>query len=133
MAINIRGVAPLLEVFDMPTSIAFYCHVLGFRVVRTSQPGDSFHWALLKLNDVQLMLNTAYEDEERPPVPDRDRVVGHADTTLFFGCPDVDAAYTHLRAQGVDVEKPVVRDYGMKQLSVTDPDGFRLCFQWPAV
>ncbi len=107
MAIDIRGVAPLLEVFDMPTSIAFYCHVLGFEVVSKSKPGDRFHWALLKLNDVELMLNTAYENHERPPVPDPDRVVGHADTALYFGCPDV------------DVEKPIIQSYGMKQLYVT--------------
>ena len=132
MAIAIRGVTPLLEVFDMPTSIAFYCHRLGFEVVSTSAPGDHFDWALLRLDGVELMLNTAYEDHERPPAPDPDRVLGHADTTLFFGCPDVDAAYAHLRTHGIDVEEPVVRDYGMKQLTVTDPDGFKLCFQWPA-
>ena len=35
MAINIdiRGLAPLLQVFDMPTSIKFYCDVLGFEIV----------------------------------------------------------------------------------------------------
>lgn len=132
MAIAIRDVTPLLEVFDMPTSIDFYRHVLGLEVVNTSEPGDRFDWALLKLNDAALMLNTAYEDHERPPAPDPDRVAGHADTTLFFGCPDVDAAYSYLHGLGVDVEEPIVRDYGMKRLWITDPDGFKLCFQWRA-
>ncbi len=132
MAIDIRGLAPLLEVFDMPTSIAFYRDVLGFEVVSTSEPGDRFDWALLELNGVELMLNTAYEDHERPPAPDPARIAAHADTGLFFGCPDVDAVYRHLRAQGVALEEPTIRHYGMKQLHVTDPDGFNLCFQWPA-
>jgi catechol 2,3-dioxygenase-like lactoylglutathione lyase family enzyme len=39
MGIEIRGMAPLLQVFDMPTSIAFYRDVLGFEVVTTSKPG----------------------------------------------------------------------------------------------
>jgi uncharacterized glyoxalase superfamily protein PhnB len=78
------------------------------------------------------MLNTAYEDHARPPAPDPDRVAGHADMTIYFGCPDVDGAYRQLRAQGLDVEAPVIQAYGMKQLYVTDPDGFSLCFQWPA-
>jgi uncharacterized glyoxalase superfamily protein PhnB len=78
------------------------------------------------------MLNTAYEAGERPAAPDPARVAGHADTTLFFGCPDVDAAYALLRERGVEVEPPVVRDYGMKQLSLSDPDGYGLCFHWPA-
>ncbi|HYL91892.1 MAG TPA: VOC family protein, partial [Alphaproteobacteria bacterium] len=48
MAIDVRGLAPLLQVFDMPTSIAFYRDVLGFEVVATSQPGkERFGWALL--------------------------------------------------------------------------------------
>jgi len=62
MAIEIRGMAPLLQVFDMPTSIGFYRDVLGFEVDSTSKPtGERFDWALLKLNGVELMLNTAYE------------------------------------------------------------------------
>jgi glyoxylase I family protein len=132
MAIDIRGSAPLLQVFDMPTSIAFYCDVLGFEIVSTSEPGPRFDWALLRLNGVELMLNTAYEDNQRPSAPDPSRVTGHADTAIYFGCPDVDTVYTHLRAQGINVKKPTIAHYGMKQLYVTDPDGFNLCFQWPA-
>jgi len=133
MAIDIRGLAPLLEVFDMPTSIRFYRDVLGFEIVSTSQPGDHFGWALLRLNGVEVMLNTAYEnDDERPPVPDPARVAAHADTGLFFGCADLDGAYRRLRDAGLNVKEPVVQSYGMRQLYVKDPDGYNLCFQWPA-
>src|ERR1700694_4448499 len=56
MGIEIRGMAPLLQVFDMPTSIAFYRDVLGFEVVTTSNPGaERFDWALLRLNGIELM------------------------------------------------------------------------------
>jgi len=118
----------------MPASIHFYRDVLGFELVSTSPPQseDRFGWALLRLNGVELMLNTAYEDGERPPAPDPARVAGHADTTLFFACADLDGAYRHLRAHGLKVEAPVVRHYGMRQLPVSDPDGYCLCFQWPA-
>jgi hypothetical protein len=44
----------------------------------------------------------------------------------------VDAAYEELRAKGVDVSKPHVASYGMKQISLRDPDGYGLCFQWEA-
>jgi uncharacterized glyoxalase superfamily protein PhnB len=133
MGIEIRGMAPLLQVFDMPTSIAFYREVLGFEVVSTSKPrGGRFDWALLKLNGVELMLNTAYEDEARPPAPDSTRTAAHDDTEIYFGCPDVDAAYAHLRSRGMNVSEPKVAPYGMKQMYVHDPDGYNLCFQWPA-
>ena len=36
MAIEVQGLAPLLQVFDMPTSIRFYRDLLGFTVVTTS-------------------------------------------------------------------------------------------------
>ncbi len=132
MKIEVRGVAPLLWVFDMPRSVRFYRDALGFEVVRTSESGEHFDWALLRLGDAELMLNAAYDREERPPAPDPARTAGHADVTIFFGCPDVDGAYALLRARGVDAKPPVVRPYGMKQLTVCDPDGFQLCFQWTA-
>ena len=37
---DIHGICPLLQVFDMPTAIRFYRDVLGFSVHATSQPGD---------------------------------------------------------------------------------------------
>jgi uncharacterized glyoxalase superfamily protein PhnB len=101
MGIEIRGMAPLLQVFDMPTSIAFY-RALGFEVVSTSKPHEErFDWALLKINGVELMLNTAYEDDARPTAPEPARIAAHYDTAIYFGCPDVDAAYTHLCSRGV--------------------------------
>ena len=132
MSIEVRGVCVLLQVFDMPTSVRFYRDVLGFEVVQTSvREGDQFDWGMLRLGEATLMLNTAYEQEYRPPQPDKVLVAGHGDTCLYFGCPDVDAAYRHLLDHGVEVEEPKVAPYGMKQLYLRDPDGYALCFQWP--
>src|ERR1700686_1947514 len=70
MAIDIRGMAPLLQVYDMPTSIKFYCEVLGFEIVTTDgKPVPNCDWVLLRRNGVELMLNTAYEAHQRPPKP----------------------------------------------------------------
>jgi len=134
MAIEVRGMTPLVQVYDMPTSVRFYRDVLGFEVVSTSPKlgEDRFHWALLRLDDVELMLNTLYEfDDERPAEPDRARTAAHGDMGFFIGCPDVDAAYEELRGKIAGLEKPKVAPYGMKQLSLSDPDGYGLCFQWP--
>jgi glyoxylase I family protein len=132
MPLELEGMVPLLQVYDMPTSIRFYCGQLGFELVNKSQTGNDFGWALLQLNGVELMLNTRYENDHRPPAPDPQRVAAHDDVCLYFGCRDVDAAYRYLTAQGFDVKKPVIRPYGMKQLTIVDPDGYPLCFQWPA-
>jgi len=133
MPIPVRHMAPLLQVFDMPTSIDFYCKVLGFEVVMSDdKPLPNVDWVLLELNGIQLMLNTAYEAPQRPEKPNAARTAAHRDTGLFFACPDVDAAYRYLVDQGVKLKEPKVAPYGMKQLYVDDPDGYALCFQWKA-
>ena len=48
VAIDIRGIAPLLSVFDMPTSLKFYCETLGFEVAATDgRPAPQFDWVML--------------------------------------------------------------------------------------
>lgn len=128
---DIHGVAPLLQVFDMPRAIRFYRDVLGFEVWGTSRPGDYCDWAGLRLNGAEVMLNTAYESDQRPPAPDPARIASHDDTCLFFGCKDLDQAYNYLRANGVDLKEPNVESYGMRQLWFHDPDGYGICFQCP--
>ena len=131
--LDIRGIAPLLSVFDMPASIRFYCDKLGFRIIGSDQkPAPDFDWVLLELNGVQLMLNTAYEKPERPANPDTVHIAVHEDVCLYFGVPDVDGAYEHLKSVGLQTKPPKVAPYGMKQLYLTDPDGYMLCFQWRA-
>jgi len=117
---------PLIQVFEMERSIHFYCSLLGFKIKQRSNG-----WAWLERGDIDLMLNTAYDPDAQPERPDARRVAAHKDTILFFGCPDVDEAYEHLRSHG-EVKKPRVAPYGMKQLFFKDPDGFGLCLQWRA-
>jgi len=134
MNIDLRGMTPLLQVFDMVASLKFYCDVLGFEVVQTDSntTAPNYNWVWLRRNEIDLMLNTAYEYGSRPQSPDPQRIASHGDTGLFIASPDIDAVYAHLLAKGIEVEKPNVAPYGMKQLYVRDPDGFGLCFQWKA-
>jgi len=125
MLIHVNEVVTLLEIFDMPRSLAFYRDLLGFEVVASA--GDD--WAMLKLGGASLMLNTRYESDDRPPGPDPARVAAHDDTELYFDCENVDETYSYLRSKGLDVDEPRIVHYGMKQLTVIDPDGFRLVFQ----
>lgn len=125
--IEMRGMTPLIQVFDMPTSLAFYRDILGFAVKNSTSD-----WALLERDGIELMLNTAYESDARPPAPDSGRVAAHDDTCLYFSAPDVDGVYAYLRTHGVAAREPRVAPYGMKQVYLSDPDGYNLCFQWPA-
>jgi catechol 2,3-dioxygenase-like lactoylglutathione lyase family enzyme len=117
----------------MPTSIKFYCEVLGFEIIGTDgKPAPQLDWVLLRLNGAELMLNTAYDEGERPPSPDHSRIAAHEDDAIYFGCRDVDGDYAHLEKMGIKTKEPKVAPYGMKQLYLNDPDGYLLCFQWRA-
>ena len=129
---DIHGVAPLLQVFDMPTAIHFYRDVLGFTIWGSSEPGDNCNWCGLRLNGAEVMLNNADEEDKRQAANDPASVARKNETCLFFGCKDLDAAYQHLRALGLNLNEPKVAPYGMRQLWFTDPDGYGLCFQHPA-
>jgi len=135
MTIAIESAVPLLAVFDVPRAIAFYRDGLGFEVVNTSKPftdgKDDYGWAMLRLNGIELMVNNMYEDNIRPTEPDPARAAAHADTIIYFACRDVDGAYATLRAKGIAASQPKVAYYGMKQTYASDPDGYKLCFQWP--
>lgn len=128
----IYGLTPLLQVFDIPQSVNFYCEVIGFTLIEKSGEGKNFNWALLTLNKAELMLHAAYEPNFKPLVPDQSRIRAHNDTAIFFGCEDLDALYDHCRSHHIILERPFRTGYGFRALTVRDPDGYELCFHWPA-
>jgi len=137
MPIKVQGLCPLIQVYDMPLSVAFYTKVLGFELEQhsaryaTRDDIELFHWCLLRVGNSQLMLNTAYEERERPAQRDAARQAWHSDTTIFFDCHDLDAAYEHLQAHGVECPPPATTYYGMRQLSFHDPDGYNIVLHHP--
>ena len=131
MSLKVGGFATLLQVFDMPKSLAFYRDVIGFQVEGEVPPNDECDWVMLTLNGSELMLNTAYEAGERPSTPEPARVAAHKDVILYFDCEDVDAAYAYLRERVGTAKEPSLSWYGMRQLYLTDPDGYEICLQHP--
>ena len=134
---RLASVTPLLQVFDMPLALAFYCGELGFAVVAHSpevetSEGRFFHWCLLQRDGAQLMLNTAYDSDERPSERDAALWAGHGHTVLFVDCPEIEALHAELAGRGLPVPPVRTSDYGMRQIELTDPDGYGLCFQCPA-
>jgi catechol 2,3-dioxygenase-like lactoylglutathione lyase family enzyme len=135
--LRLIGPVPLLQVFDMSASVAFYRDVLGFSVVQDSGVRDTpegrfAHWNWLRNGDAELMLNTAYDEGERPAAPDPSRQLAHGDLCLYFGSPNIDALFAAIAARIPGAPSPVTTRYGMRQLTLTDPDGYQVCFQAPA-
>lgn len=129
MAFEIAYLTPLIQVFNMPRSLAFYRDVLGFEVVMDSGDGDNSSWVWVKKDGCHLMLNDQYEPGSEPETPLVERVRWHNDTALYIGCENVDEVFEYLTSKGLDLDPPIATTYGMRQLNLTDPDGYQICFQ----
>jgi uncharacterized glyoxalase superfamily protein PhnB len=128
------GLTPLIAVFDMSASAAFYRDLLGFQVVATSpevqtREGRFSHWMRLKRGSAELMLNTQHDSNERPADSDTARSAAHADTSLYIACDDLDAAYRELTQRGLSAAPPQQAPYGLKLFTCHDPDGYTIVFQ----
>ena len=139
-AIEIKDGCALLSVWDMPTSVRFYRDLLGFEIIQrsptyaTENGEELFHWCMMRANAAYLMLNTEYDEGERPAErPPQGE--GRFGTWFYYECPDVDAAYEKLKAAGVDCQPPQLTKYGgvssFRTLSLRDPDGRGITLQWP--
>jgi uncharacterized glyoxalase superfamily protein PhnB len=119
---TVHDLVPLLFVEDIARSLGFYRDTLGFERVDAWEPGGKLAWCYLKRGGAALMLQQA-TDEDGPPTG-RGHGVG-----FYFYCDDADGEYARLHAGGLVLDPPKIAFYGMKQLFVTDPDGYALCFQ----
>lgn len=131
MSFSPLGLTPLIGVFDMPKALAFYRDTLGFTVVSASPEvetaeGRFSHWIWLRFGEAEIMLNTQYDSNERPPHPP---AKVSKDVVFYIGCSDVELAYQELTKRGLQAETPTVARYGLKLFSVEDPDGYTLVFQ----
>jgi uncharacterized glyoxalase superfamily protein PhnB len=79
----------------------------------------------------RIMLNTAYDEGERTTERIQAQQRWHGDVCLYFACTDVDAMYEELRGKRASVAPPSNAPYGMRQLHLSDPDGYAICFQAP--
>ncbi len=134
MTFSPLGLTPLIGVFDMIKSLAFYRDVLGFEIVSASPEVDTAegrfsHWMWLKFGSAELMLNTQYDSNERPEQSDKTRVTIHSDISFYIGCPDIERAYEELSKRGLKVDSPQTAPYGLKVFNALDPDGYRIIFQ----
>ena len=121
---NVRAAYPLLYVADMERSLAFY-EQLGFTLTERWDPDGQLAWCSLAMEGAQIMLQRAEPDDLVALAK------GKSDVALFFLCEDVDRLYEKFQDRGADVPAPTEAFYGMRQLTLEDPDGRRICFEHP--
>jgi catechol 2,3-dioxygenase-like lactoylglutathione lyase family enzyme len=114
-----------LEVTDLSMSAAWYEQALGFRVVYSGPPGAA---TLVHLR------RERYQDILLVPTPENcpSRRGTGVIIQLQAGDVGVDAIARGARSAGaVDVEGPVERPWNVRDVTLCDPDGYRLRFSEP--
>lgn len=118
---HIRSSAPHLIVKDLQRSVEFFVEVLGFE--RPALWGEPPEFAMPQRDGFIVMLELARDSASR----------AHGDVgswDAYFWIDGVDDYADALRSHGAEiVEGPVDRpEYGMRELTVRDPDGHWLVF-----
>ncbi len=113
---TLTGSAPVIPVSDFQVGLAYYRDVLGFGV--EFMWGEPAFYACLCRDDVAIHIAAEHVAKRAP---------GQTGMCIFVR--DVDAAFSELSGRGaLVVAPPQTYDYGMREFSVTDPDGNRLIY-----
>lgn len=113
---------PELEAKDLEETIRFYTERLGFDLAG-AWPDDEPTLCFLDHGDVHLMFFT----EGRPDERDGPALSGQ----LRFDVTNVAGLHARLAGQVEVLWGPEVYDYGRREFSIRDPNGYALVFSEP--
>jgi lactoylglutathione lyase len=123
----LRSASPSLTVGDLEKSVAFYRDILGFEVEETwKDDKGSVMGVSLKAGDVSFMIG---QDDWKKG---RDRKKGEGFRIYCETKTKVDALAKRIEAKGGKLDQgPTDEPWGVRDISVTDPDGFKITIAGP--
>lgn len=120
-SLRLRSFDPSFTVDNLERSLQFYTDVLGFVEGERWTDGGVLRGVSLKAGTCEL--NLSQDDWAKG----RDRKKGQGMRIYCQTVQDVDAVGARIKAAGgVLAEEPTDQPWGMRSLSVVDPDGFQL-------
>lgn len=114
-----------LIVKDLEASSNFYQEALGFKHIFT-MPG-LVHLRWVKYADVLIVRQR--DDEEITGTKGTGMALNFNMLENFNS--DLDAFATHARENGANVHGPIEQPWNVREVTVLDPDGYRLVFTMP--
>ena len=112
--------AAVFVVSDIDRSVAFYRDKLGFLVDQIWGEPPSF--AIADTPQASIMLKQA----EAAPQPNSRKLSGLWDVYIWVS--DLEPTLHHMKQNGVAYSDPEDQEYGCREVTVTDPDGYIICF-----
>jgi len=141
------GMAIALTCKDIARSVEFYCERLGFTMKESWPSDEAPQWCNLLLGGQSVMLGAAMDPSQVGEMcaHDPDALPLHKKAAedfrkhpagvglhIYLGVDDVDAYYRTVRGRGVKpLREPKTQFYGIREIHVDDPDGYRLVFYTP--
>jgi uncharacterized glyoxalase superfamily protein PhnB len=117
----LRSASPSFTVDDLEKSLAFYRDVLGFGVEETWKHEGKVVGVSLKAGDVSFMIG---QDDWKKG---RDRQKGEGFRIYCETKKSVDDLAQRIEAKGGRLDQgPTDQPWGTRDISVTDPDGFKI-------
>ena len=126
-ALALSSASPSLTVGDLEMSLAFYRDVLGFEVEETWKNDEgSVMGVSLKAGDVSFMIG---QDDWKKG---RDRKKGEGFRIYCETKKRVDDLAKRIEAKGGRLDQgPTDEPWGVRDISLTDPDGFKITIAGP--
>jgi catechol 2,3-dioxygenase-like lactoylglutathione lyase family enzyme len=129
---QIQRVSPLLQVADLNASIEFYTTKLGFE--EKWRDGDGF--VILSRDGCDIFLGQKQTKVDLRNITARAKPDGFASYDLHFHCSvgAADALWKEFSEAGANIPEkdgPITREYGIRDFTVIDPDGYSIVFGSP--
>ncbi len=120
-ALALSSASPSLTVNNLEKSLAFYRDVLGFKVEQTWDEGGKVTGVSLRAGGVSFMIG---QDDWKKG---RKRSKGVGFRMFCMTNKNVDAIARRIRARGGKLDAgPRDQPWGVRDISLTDPDGFKI-------
>ena len=123
----LKNLIPMLNVSDIEASLEFYRDALDFKVVSNPDAVKEWGWATIRSGWTEIMLAQTEPPADQPGINDPESA--NAWSAIFYFYPDdVARLYAQVIAHGYQPTALKVTVYGMREFSLSDPDGHRLSF-----
>ena len=117
---------------DLTRTLAFYRDLLGFQQVAVASEEGVPTWALMKSGAVELMFEArASFLEEAPWRPILDGVPLGGTFVLYLEVDGIDELYNRIKTQVDLVFELADHEYGMREFTMRDCNGYVLAFGQP--
>jgi catechol 2,3-dioxygenase-like lactoylglutathione lyase family enzyme len=115
-SVTLGAFSAVFTVNDIARSLRFFVDRLGFK--EQFRMGDPLSYAIVERDAVSVQLMPAVRNPE-----------GLGRSIIYVFADGVDRLHEELRASGCEIEIPPTDfPYGMREMSVRDPDGNRITF-----